>query len=239
MFFGAASACAIAFAGAAAAAPASGDWTGFYVGGTVGAAFDQTHFALPGDHSDRLLQTRDNDSGFVGGGLVGYNYQMNNMVVGVEGDITAGQRTANVTACTVPDGCFVTTHDSFTTFNRLRGGTTERARVRLGWADGPNLFYVAAGYSAQDTRLNLIGDCFNPGDPTVPLVFKFSRSKTVSGFNVGAGVEHAVDHHLIGRVEYIYDDFGGQTYRGDGTEWNDRRISISDNTLRAAIAYKF
>jgi outer membrane immunogenic protein len=228
-----------ATAGVAAAQPTPGDWTGVYVGGTVGVAFNQTHFSLPGDPNDRLLQNSSNDTAFSGGGLIGFNYQMNDVVVGVEGDITTGQSTAKVTDCAVPDGCFVNTHDSFTTYNSLKGGATERARVRLGWAQGPNLFYVAGGYSAQQTNLNLLGDCFNPGNPNVPLVFTFSRAKTVSGFNVGAGVEHAIDRHRIGRVEYIYDGFGDQTYAGDGAEWNNRRLSISDNTVRAAIGYKF
>jgi outer membrane immunogenic protein len=241
LLFCTAAACILAVTGPSLAQAQStqGDWTGVYAGGTVGVAFGQTKFALPGDDNDRLLQDHSNDTAFSGGGLIGFNYQMNDVVVGVEGDITSGQATAKVTDCTVPDGCFVTTHDSFTTFNRLRGGTTERARVRLGWAQGPNLFYVAAGYSAEQTKLDLTGDCFNPGNPTVPLVFKFSRSKNLSGFNVGAGVEHAVDRHWIGRLEYIYDGFGDQTYRGDGMEWNDRKLSISNNTVRAAIAYKF
>src|SRR5580698_7010922 len=145
---------ALASGGMANAQPGPGDWTGVYVGGTVGVAFDQTHFSLPGDANDRLLQTNSNNTAF--------------------------------TDCAVPDGCFVATHDSFTTFNRLKGGTTERARVRLGWAAGPNLFFVAAGYSAQETKLDLIGDCF-VGSAT-PMVFRFSRGKTISGFNVGGGV---------------------------------------------------
>jgi outer membrane immunogenic protein len=238
----AAAACILAFAGGgiAVAAPAAGDWTGVYAGGTVGVSFDQSRFALPGDVGDRLLQTGSNTTAFSGGGLVGFNYQMNDVVAGVEADITTGQSTAKVTDCTVPDGCFVNTHDSFTTYNRLKGGTTERARVRLGWAQGANLFFVAGGYSAEQTKLDLLGDCFNPGAPDTPLVFTYSRGKTVSGFNVGGGVEHAIDRHWIGRVEYIYDGFGAQTYAGDAAgEWNNRRISISNNTVRAAIAYKF
>jgi outer membrane immunogenic protein len=229
---------ALTAAGVANAAPEQGDWTGAYVGGTVGVAFNQTHFSLPGDTSDRLLQTSSNDTAFSGGGLIGYNFQLsNNAVIGVEGDITTGQSSAKVTDCAVPDGCFVATHDSFTTYNRLNGGTTERARVRLGWAAGPNLFFIAGGYSAQQTKLELTGDCF-VGSAT-PMVFHFSRGKTVSGFNVGGGVEHAIDRHWIGRVEYVYDGFGDQTYAGDGVEWNNRRISISDNTVRAALGYKF
>jgi outer membrane immunogenic protein len=224
---------------AAHAAPAAADWSGFYVGAAAGGTFTDNHFGLPGDHSDVLQQTRNGSTAFTGGGLIGFNHQMGSLVAGVEGDYVGGDSTANVTACNVSDGCFTPTHDSFTTFNRLREGDTGRVRVRLGVANGANLFYAAVGYSTTQTKLNLVGDCFNGANPTVPLIFTFSRSKTLSGFNIGAGVERQITSHWIARAEYIHDDFGNQTYRGDGSEWNDRRIAVNYNTVRAAISYRF
>jgi outer membrane immunogenic protein len=230
------SVCALAFAGSSALAA---DWSGVYVGGTVGGAFGHTKFALPGDTADRQLIGESDTAALVGGGLVGFNYQSNNIVVGVESDVTTGDATAKSTDCTVFGGCFTSAHDSFTTYDRLKNGTTERARVRLGWADGATLVYVAGGYSAAQTQLDLIGDCYNAATPATPTVYRFSRSKDLSGYNLGAGIEHVVARHWVGRFEYIYDGFGDQTYRGDGSEWNDRRLSISSNTVRAALAYKF
>jgi hypothetical protein len=37
------------------------------------------------------------------------------------------------------------------------------------------------------------------------------------------------------RAEYIYDGFGHQLFRGDGAEWNDRRIAVRSSTVRIGV----
>lgn len=225
--------------GAALAQPAAGDWSGPYVGVTAGASFERSHFALPGDLNDVLQQDKDSKTRFVGGALLGFNHQSGSTVFGLEADISSPRGTQTVTACTAIDGCWTPAHDSFTTFNYLKVKASGRLRARIGEVVGDNLFYVAGGYSIADTRLDLVGNCFNGGNPTVPLVFNFSRKKTLSGFNLGAGVEHAIGAHLIARAEVIYDSYGSQTWRGEAPEWNDRKIGVHDTDLRAAVSYRF
>jgi opacity protein-like surface antigen len=215
------------------------NWGGAYVGATIGADFGSTHYALVNDPADTLQKTHQSKTGFSGGGVLGFNVQRGALVVGVEGDVNNGRANANVDACTTLDGCWTPAHDSFTTHNHLDSGVAGRVRVRFGYAQGANLFYVAGGYTAQRTTLNLIGDCYNPSNPSSPTVYNYSKGKTVQGFNVGAGIERALGRHMSARLEYLYDGFGGQTYKGDGAEWADRRISVSDNTLRAGVSYRF
>jgi outer membrane immunogenic protein len=235
----AAGAGAVSLAGAAAAQPAS-SWDGPYVGVLAGAQFGDAGFALPGDTGDVLQSDHASKTVFTWGGMVGFNVTTGGVLLGLEGDLMDANSKKTVVACTTPDGCFTTTHDSFTTFNNLKQTLNGRVRARVGIARGDNLFYVAGGYSIAKTRLNLVGDCFNPGDPTVPLVFTFSRARTLSGFNIGAGVEHAIGRHLRIRAEYIYDGYGNQTYAGDGTgEWNDRLISVHDSNLLLGVSYRF
>lgn len=229
---------ALASAGAAQAQDGP-NWGGAYVGATIGVDFGRTHYALVNDPADTLLKTHDNKTGFSGGGVIGFNIQRDNLVVGIEGDVNNGRANSNVDACTTVDGCWTPAHDSFTTHNHLDSGVAGRVRVRLGYAQGANLFYLAGGYSAQRTTLNLIGDCYNPSNPSAPTVYTYSKGKTVQGFNIGAGVERALSRHVTGRLEYIYDGFGGQTYKGDGVEWADRRLQVSDNTLRAGVSVHF
>ena len=225
---------AAAFAGA----PAMGDWSGFYVGAEGGAQFSSTHFNLPGDTSDVLQQTSKDKTSLVGGGLAGYNFQTGNTVFGIEADASSGGGTSSVTACNATDGCFVTTHDSFTTLNHLKDNWSGRVRARLGFADGATLFYAAAGYSYADSKLSLIGLCYTFSDPSVPTIYNFNRSQGLSGFNIGGGVERALGEHFVARVEYVYDDFGSTTYPG-GAEWNNRRISSNNGAVRVAVAYHF
>src|SRR3954468_6014491 len=73
-------------------------WTGFYIGGNIGGAFDTADLDLDltGDW-ENLPFTRDvgehfgsrnlDASGLLAGGFVGFNYQWNHWVLGLEGTI--------------------------------------------------------------------------------------------------------------------------------------------------------
>jgi outer membrane immunogenic protein len=224
----------------AAAAQAAPSWNGPYVGVLAGAQFGSAGFALPGDTADVLQSGSASKTTFAYGGMIGFNTTVGGMVLGVEGDLMDANSTRTVVACTAVDGCFTSAHDSFTTFNNLKQTLNGRVRVRAGFARGDNLFYVAGGYSLAKTRLDLVGDCYDPANPPVPIVFNFTRSRTLSGFNIGAGFEHAIGPHLRIRAEYIYDGYGDQTYAGDGAgEWNDRQISVHDSNLLLGVSYRF
>jgi outer membrane immunogenic protein len=57
------------------------------------------------------------------------------------------------------------------------------------------------------------------------------------GFSVGGGVEYAFTRNLLGRLQYIYDDFGGKTYvAADGGIY---RVSLTSQTLRGVLSWKF
>ncbi|MEP3231548.1 MAG: outer membrane beta-barrel protein, partial [Hyphomicrobiales bacterium] len=67
------------------------DWSGFYVGANAGIDFN-------GRFDNNFGADLDKDTGFVGGGVIGYNYQFDKLVLGVEGDInylTGDATTAN------------------------------------------------------------------------------------------------------------------------------------------------
>ena len=67
----------------AGALPVSYDWTGFYVGGHVGYGWADKSW------TDAFgLGTSHTADGFLGGGQVGFNYQINQFVLGVEGDVS-------------------------------------------------------------------------------------------------------------------------------------------------------
>ncbi|HEX4738178.1 MAG TPA: outer membrane beta-barrel protein [Allosphingosinicella sp.] len=226
-------------AGAAQAADRGTDsWSGVYIGAVGGVQWTRSHFALPGDQADALLSSHDTRSNWFAGGDIGANYQTGNVVLGLEADLVGENAKQAVTACTVPDGCWVPTHDSFTTLNHLKERLVGHLRARAGLASGGNLFYVAGGYSVAKTRLDLIGECFNPGDPNTPLLFNYSRKRTISGFNLGAGVERRLARHISLRAEYVF-DYGHQLYRGDGTEWNDRRIAVRNSSVRLGVSVLF
>lgn len=56
-----------------------------------------------------------------------------------------------------------------------------------------------------------------------------------SGYVLGAGVEAAMTDHILARVEYLYSDFGEETY--DLTA--DTDADLTSHTIRAGLGYKF
>lgn len=64
------------------------DWSGVYAGGHLGYGFGRSDavFSLPNTPTFQASQDYDID-GFLGGVQVGYNYQINSVVLGVEADI--------------------------------------------------------------------------------------------------------------------------------------------------------
>lgn len=59
-------------------------WTGFYVGAQVGGAWNDSRWSPLSAPGFDPFNT--NGSGVVYGGQIGYNYQINRFVIGIEGD---------------------------------------------------------------------------------------------------------------------------------------------------------
>src|SRR5579862_7004496 len=58
-------------------------WTGFYIGANMGAGWNQGNL---NDSFGLFSGGANNNATFLGGGQVGANYQINNFVLGIEGD---------------------------------------------------------------------------------------------------------------------------------------------------------
>ncbi|HET9244393.1 MAG TPA: hypothetical protein VFO15_01195, partial [Xanthobacteraceae bacterium] len=67
-------------------------WAGFYLGGQVGYGTDSVRWRNLGASaffSPLNSVTRDRGSGVIGGGQLGYNFQYNRLVFGIEGSVSA------------------------------------------------------------------------------------------------------------------------------------------------------
>jgi outer membrane immunogenic protein len=196
-------------------------WTGFYIGGYAGGGFGSAQWTdapHPGFTNGHDL----GPSGFVGGGLIGYNFQTGPFVFGLEGE-------AGYNGVSASKGFL--NHAGEPRSWKFEGGDVERVRGRIGYAFDNTLLYFAGGGSFADGRMRLNHLDTGPYD---------AISKSYAGFNVGGGAEYAFTSNWIGRIEYIYDDFGHETYNFDESNGFDpRRVSFTENTVRAAIEYKF
>lgn len=189
-----------------------GDWTGPYVGVSVGysAAKSRTDVALGGNWSTEstTLQSRvvgdwsANQSADLGvyGGQIGYNYQTSgNLVLGVEIDAAAlsGHN----------DRSFVSTGSPTYTFgNHIDPKALFTARAKLGFAAGDTLFYAHGGWAG--VKATMSADVVSSGGYTKEGVI----DKTTSGWVAGAGVEHRFGSNMSARLEYSYVDQGKEVY---------------------------
>lgn len=168
------------------AAPAAYDWSGPYVGMTAGYALGNvTQFESGGFESGP-----QDMEGFVAGGTLGYNHQMESFLVGIESDVSFSGISGDFGDQTdwgcgdEVDGCR-TDVDWFAT-----------ARLRLGLPMDSVLPYVTGGIAIGGLNSEIVGASFN------------SLDETEIGWTVGGGVEAAVSESLTVKAEVLYVDFG-------------------------------
>jgi len=201
-------------------------WTGFYAGVALGGSFGNTNLNIPAFNYARNLS----NNGVLGGGFIGYNYQVNNFVLGLQGEFNG-----------TSGGSSTKTGYGFIG-NSLVGVTTKATQPwlasidgRLGYAVDKALFYAIGGVAF--TQLN----------PSTDLTFAnltathFGSNKSLTGYDVGAGVEYAFTNNWTGRVEYRYYGFNSNnnSFTAFGVPYAYRNGNLTDNTVRVGLAYKF
>lgn len=179
------------------------NWTGLYLGGHGGWG------AGGSDVSMAVDQTID-ISGFLGGLHAGYNYQYQQVVAGVEGDIDWTNADGSETA----------------------GGRTFAAdadwlssvRLRLGYAFNNLLIYGTGGVAFGGYNLDIKG-----AGPDAAV------SETLTGFAVGIGAEYAFTHSISARVEAMHYGFGEEDFKLGG---NNAAVDLDLTTIRAGLSIK-
>jgi outer membrane immunogenic protein len=173
-------------------------WEGAYVGVNGGYGWSNSNFTEP--------------DGAFGGGQIGYNWQRDRFVFGVEGDIQASDINANADF-----GGFGNARTDIDWFSTVRG--------RLGIAQGPWLLYGTGGVAFAD-----ISNRVDIGPVTL------SNSDTQVGYAVGGGLEWAFAKNWSAKAEYLYLGFGDDTFSGGG---NTVHVNNDIQTVRAGLNYKF
>ena len=174
------------------------DWTGFYIGvnAGVGIGRDYTRLAIPGGAS--FEATYLNPQGALGGGQIGYNWQVPNsffggLVFGVEADIQ-GTGMRDSFSCLL--GCLAGLNANFN--QRLDWFGTVRGRV--GIATGPVLTYVTAGWAYGSVKTTLT--------ETIGTTAAFSSNQNRGGWTWGSGVEASLGGNWTGKIEYLWFTLG-------------------------------
>jgi outer membrane immunogenic protein len=137
-------------------------------------------------------------SSWLAGAQAGYNWQRGPVVYGVEADIsgTGLKSTMNTTL----QSLFVPPPTAFTTSSIDWYGTV---RGRLGWANGPVMFYGTGGLAYGRTSVNS-----TLNDNIVPASLNSQSSSVKTGWVAGFGIEYLLRPNLIANLGYQYVDLG-------------------------------
>jgi outer membrane immunogenic protein len=195
------------------------DWSGLYLGGHIGYLWGRTRVEEDGEVTEPNAPT----NGTIGGVMAGYNWQSGRVVFGLEGDF--GWTNAHGTGNVAPPPPIIVTTQAPNTYDV---NWTAHIRGRTGYAFDNWLLFIAGGFAVADFE-------FHEG--AITTVVLPPPGGKYYGWSIGGGAEVAITRNLIGRVEYLYDDFGHKDYIG--VTGDPYRVSFRAQTVRGALAWKF
>lgn len=192
------------------------NWTGFYVGLNAGGIFSNdgliTELApsLPNDGvynaTGDVFPLKSRGS-LTGGLQVGYNYEINPFVVGLEADINALRYKVMAPEQTTA-GVISSGGD---TLGSKKANWLSTIRLRLGFTPIDRLLiFATAGVAFSDLKYSVVDAC-NTGGCGGGLA---SGSTSVNtGWAAGGGLEYAFTQNWTVKGEYLYSRFAAKTFR--------------------------
>jgi outer membrane immunogenic protein len=189
------------------------NWNGFYIGFNFGGAITNGHLT---DNFTGASFSTNHDMGFIGGGQVGYNWQVSpNFILGVEGTFD-GARFDDFAEVVV--GNHVVSAEVNTDWIATAAGRIGFTGNLLGNILGFNLtnstlFYAKGGgawVQTSATVTELDARIVHPID----TLASFSASNTRSGWVAGAGIEYGVTPNFSVKVEYDHIGLSDFTHNG-------------------------
>jgi outer membrane immunogenic protein len=225
---GAASAADLPVYTKAPAATAAYDWSGVYIGGHIGGGWSTTGFQDPtagtavsafddGFAPGGLSGTNANTSGFLGGGQIGWMYQIARLVVG--GDLDFSKTSLTGSGGGAANLGFFNFGQSATEAYSVHTDWTATSTATIGLARGEWLVYSKGGAALAHNSYNVN---IAANDPFMgPFGFSApGTSETRVGWTVGVGLKWAFWNNWFANIEYDYLDFGSkaQGFTGQLTE---------------------
>jgi outer membrane immunogenic protein len=194
-------------------------WAGCYLGGTIGAATHRTSGQNDTEGGALAEPFSSSKSGGIYGGYLGCNWQNRAFVYGIEGDFS-GVSGSGSSQPGVND-----TDYGFAT--KLQWLATIRGRAGL--AVDNAMVYMTGGAAFANVKAS----AFSGGG-----FFQDEVTDTRVGWTVGAGVEYMFTPNWIGRLEFLYADFGNQTHTFQNTGYSSN-LSHELMIGRVGLAYKW
>ncbi|WP_213775922.1 outer membrane beta-barrel protein [Bradyrhizobium sp. dw_78] len=201
------------------------DWSGFYIGGNAGWGNSRNRWnAVAPDGTFVGDEGRSNADGAIVGGQIGYRWQANQWVFGIE----AQGDWADLKGSNVSPFSGFTDRSKLDAFGLFTG--------QIGYAWNNVLVYVKGGGAVVDNRYEVL-------DVPGGTVFGSSGDKTNWGGTVGAGLEYGFAPNWSVGVEYdhifLQDKTTDFTIPGTGIFLGSDRIRQDVDLVAARINYRF
>jgi outer membrane immunogenic protein len=222
-------------------------WAGFYAGvnggyGWVNQDTQNIQVFNPGGTlyaSGPLRYDLKSEGGF-GGGQVGWNYQLNKVVVGIEADLEAAGIKGNSSTNFAPP---VIAKFDYAASKDLDWFGTVRARLGLAALDRA-LVYATGGFAFGHVSYNA-HYIFTDTTCCIGSYGLANAHENATGYTVGGGVEYQLAANWSLKAEYQYLDLGshdvaGRLYFANGTASGEvfkTRYDEKLQTVRAGLNY--
>ncbi len=220
-------------------------WTGPYVGVNLGYGggdfkYDGSGTTDAAGTNPATARLRQSSSGVLGGGQIGYNYEMpNGIVFGVETDIDAadiGAKTSYSSLDSLGNSAAADVRSKIDYLGTVRG------RVGKAMFGGKFVPYVTGGFAYGGVKSSAYYNCSS----CVAASYS-SPTNTQTGWTAGAGAEYALTRHLSMKAEYLYTDLGRDTianggdYSVGGANLYNADVSekATANVVRVGLNYRF
>jgi outer membrane immunogenic protein len=217
-------------------------WTGFYIGAHGGYGWGRTEFS---DYYNTVFpdglsgpDAEYDTDGWLAGGQIGYNWQVDQFVLGIEADASWADIDGKGKYFAEDDeiGSCIQQNDACTTKINALGTITGR----LGVAFDRALLYVKGGAAWANVKLTSGStDLVVPADS-----YHASEEETRWGWTLGAGAEYAFAENWSLKLEYNYIDLGDDKvtfhYSPDiNIQPYAANVEQHLNIVKAGINYRF
>lgn len=218
-------------------------WPGLYLGANLGYGTNPADAYFIAQSSTALLFQNKGytakglniqDAGFLGGGQIGYNWQMNSIILGVDADLDY----ANISSANA-----ATSSDTITTTINKNIQWLATIRGRLGkLASDSMLVYLTTGPAFGSAIINFDQRVAGSPCPTSWCVVA-NKTQTKVGWTGGAGLEYAVSKGISFKAEYLYVYLGNIATNAAGNSIlgavnYNIKSSFNNNVVRLGVNYK-
>ncbi len=232
-------------------------WTGFYVGVNAGGIWSNGGNASTTIFAPAFPFLSANwpggsfgssNSGFIGGGQAGYNWQTGSFVLGVETDFDGSSLSRSRSfigpSFIEPINGFT---DNFNANGSVRLDWLGSTRARVGWVVTPDnrlMIYGTGGVAYGGGSANL--SVFDRDNGW--FWSSNGNSATRTGWTIGGGAEYAFTNNIIFGAEYLYYDLGSRTLtvvpnltatNFFGNVFSSTNVNFDGSVFRARLSYKF